>query len=316
MRLGPQSHHHQQMVLTSRLIAISTALGLLPCCAGCTKRDSTGQPARNRATKALIQTQKSTNNMSTERLISLVKQGSMEANALAADLGRPAAPVLARLASDPNPQVRLTALVCLETVGGDHAIQTALAHIEDTDEQVASEALIILLHDPPQGQEKLLLAAFDRGKYAATRLQIPLIAGRLAPKVDPEPWRKRYAVEQAVDVKENLLVALARMGDAGARAEFARQLKAARGPETPRWIEHAEYVDQPWVAPALLALLDRRDHAVDLAPDFKNRLPQRVCDLAARALVEITHAKVGFPVRRVQPFTDDELRAIRRAVSP
>jgi hypothetical protein len=255
------------------------------------------------------------NIMSTERLVKLVKDGNTEANAVAAELGVSAAAVLAALASDPKPRVRHTAMICLETVGGDKAIETAMAHMEDADEQTAGQALMVLLRHPPQGRDGELLTGFDHGKYAATRLQTPLIAGRLAPNVDPEPWKKRYAAEQDAEVKENLLVALARMGNAEARAEFARRLKTDPDSDAPRWIEHAKYMEDPWVVPHLIALLDRRGHAMDLAPDFKNPLPQRVCDLAAKAVVEISKAKVDFPMERVIPFTDDELAAIRRAVS-
>jgi hypothetical protein len=308
MRVRPARHYVERMVLTAvpwprRVTALILAAGVLVA--------ATLTPACRSA--AVPGTQESP--MDTNFLVSQVKARDNRAMVTAAKLGAPASPALEPLAADSNVEVRLLALNCLESTGGPEATRAALARLNDADEQVTGEALQILHRYPPAEQAGALLTAFAVARFPVVREETPMIAGRLAPKVDPQPWKALWIKERDALVKERLLVGLARMGDADSRTLFVKNLQAARGADAVAWIDYAKYMQDPWIVPGLAKLLDQTEKAMDLAPDLRNTLPQRTCDLAAKALVELTGMKVPFAVKRVQPFSADELNQIRRGLA-
>jgi hypothetical protein len=253
--------------------------------------------------------------MDASLLTTQIRANDPRAIATAAKVGATASPDIAPLADDKKPEVRLLALACLEVTGGEAATQAGMAHVSDPDEQVEGEALQVLHHHPPVGQGDTLFLYFNTAKYPVAREQLPLVAGRLAPKVDSAPWKRAWSSEKDAVVKEHLLVALARMGDKESRETFVKSLHASQGSASQKWIDYARYMEDKWVVPPLLVMLDRMEKATDLAPDMPNTLPQRVCDLAAKAIVAIAGLKMPFPMERVNPFTADELAQIRKAAA-
>jgi hypothetical protein len=234
-----------------------------------------------------------------------------ESLATSARLGPSAAPLLARLARHADPEVRAQALICLRASGGREAAPTALAALDDADATVVADALQVLQAHPP-ADDNALLAAYQR--HEEPRDQLALIAGRLGARAHVATWKTHWRTSQPGTALANeLLAAVARMGDAEARKEFTVRLTSARGYESPPWIDRAVYQEDPWVLEPLSRLLDQTERATELTPDDSSDLrPLRTCDLAANAILRLTRARVAFEAPRAKPYTDAELAEFRR----
>lgn len=250
--------------------------------------------------------------MDLQTLVNQVKEKRPEAQGTASRLGQKGTAVLVPLADDPDPEVRHMALICLGITGGSQASEVALKKLKDKDGQVAAQALQVLYRHPPVGMEKELFEAYTEAKEEAIREDLPLIAGRLAPNIDPGPWKEFWQKENNQEIKKSLLIALSRMGDEQARQEFVNQMLSSQGTETLKWIDHCKYMENPWIVPHMLPLLNRQEIITYLTPDLKNKRPMRVVDFVIPAIVELTGAKVSFPVKRTDPFTSEEIEQVRR----
>ena len=249
--------------------------------------------------------------MNIEKLLVEVRQNRPEAQATAARLGPDASPALVPLTTDQSAGIRSMALLCLSITGGTSASDAALQRLSD-DDQVVAQALLVLRKHPPYGREAELLQAYRKPSNPSIREDLPLIAGRLAPKIDPQPWLEFWQREKAPELRESLMVGLARMGNAQAREQFVQALSGASGEAVVHWLDHARYMEDTWIVPHLLPLLDRTKVAIRLNPDGENTWPLRTCDLAARAILDLTKATVAFEVQRPAQFTDQELEEVRR----
>ena len=189
------------------------------------------------------------NAMSSETLQTQVETRRPESLATAAKMGPAAGPVLARLARHADPEVRAQALICLKASGGTEAAPTALAALADEDATVVANALQVLNAHPPTNDAPLL-AAYD--KYEEPRDQLALSAGRLGSRATVNAWKTHWRTTPSGTAVANALVtAVARMGDPDARREFTNRLDAARGYESPPWIDRAVYQENAWVLPPL-----------------------------------------------------------------
>jgi hypothetical protein len=178
---------------------------------------------------------------------------------------------------------------------------------------VVSVAIQILHHYPPGGAADRLLQVFDNSRDAFARRQIPLIAGRLVAGSKPAEWVKRWNRAARDEVNEGLLIGLARMGHAPAREEFVTRMLAARGDGSREWIDHATYMDDPWVVPALGVMLDRLDEAYAISPDHDPRR-LRTADLAAVAIAKLSGHRFSFPVKPGEQLTRAQLDEVKAYV--
>lgn len=277
------------------LILLTICLGMF----SCSQKDS-GQP-KNKEQDMDLQT-----------LVNQVKEKRPEAQGTASRLGQKGASVLVPLADDPDPEVRNMALICLAITGGNQASETALKKLKDEEAQVVAQALQVLYKHPPLGMDKELLEAYHTAKDEDIREDLPLIAGRMSPKIDPAPWKELWQKEKNQEIKKSLLIGLSRMGDEQARQEFVKQMLASQGTETLKWIDHCKYMEHPWIVPHMLPLFNRQEVVVYLTPDLKNKRPMRIVDFVIPAVIELTGAQVSFPVKRTDPFTSEEIEQVRR----
>lgn len=250
--------------------------------------------------------------MDLQTFVNQVKEKRPEAQGTASRLGQKGTTVLVPLADDPDPEVRNMALICLGITGGSQASEVALKKLKDEDGQVVAQALQVLFKHPPVNMEKELLEAYKTAEEESVREDLPLIAGRLAPHVDPAPWKEFWQKETNQEIKKNLLIGLSRMGDEQARKEFVNQMLASQGAETLKWIDHCKYMEHPWIVPHMLPWFNRQEVIVYLTPDLKNKRPMRVVDFVIPAVIELTGAKVNFPIKRTDPFTAEEIEQVRR----
>lgn len=249
--------------------------------------------------------------MSTETLRAQVRARTSDSIATAQKLGQDAVPVLNPLVKDPDRGVRLQAMRCFDAVGGPSAIDAGITGLTDPDEQVAARAAVLLHHHPPKGRGAELIAAFSKSDDSFVRAEIPKIAGRVPTEENLKVWLLLLPQEKDAQVKDGMMIGLARMGHQPSREWFQAKLAAANGPSALSWLEAAEYMDDLWIVPTLAQLLNNRSTVYTSAPD-RQPLEIRVCDLAAYAILTITKAKVEFPVAKGR-YNDVQLDAARNA---
>lgn len=253
--------------------------------------------------------------MSIETLVDQVKAQNWDSPATATALGPAALPTLTNLAQDPAPEIRQLSLACLAALGGDKAIETALNCLKDADADVVAEAVALLHQHPPLKQEETLFQAYQDTDDPYAREQIPIIAGRLDKQASVRLWIKEMDRQENTGfVDDGLVTGLARLGYQPARDLFVTRLLAAQGRRCPTWIDRCRYMEQTWIVPHMIPLLDRTEFALSLDPDEPDSY-LRTCDLAVEAIVELTQAEVGFPVKRMERYTGPELGRVKEIAS-
>ncbi|MBN1766862.1 MAG: HEAT repeat domain-containing protein [Sedimentisphaerales bacterium] len=250
--------------------------------------------------------------MSIDVLVQQIKSINWDAPTTAAGIGVPAVSTLYTLAKDENPQVRQLTLACLEAIGGDKAVEIAMDRLYDSDAEVVAEAVGLLHTHPPTGHEADLFQAYKKVKDAFAQEQIPIIAGRIDSDVNKQLWfRELQMQEEEGKVDDSVVIGDARLGNESAREQFVHKVLAAKGRRSPEWIDRCRYMEDTWIVPHMVPLLDRTEMALNLFPDNPDYY-LRTCDLAVEVIVELTGADVGFPVKRVARYTGPELAKVKQ----
>jgi hypothetical protein len=251
--------------------------------------------------------------MTPESLTAQIKSGASDAVATAAKLGDAAVPTLDQHMLDKDPDIRLMTLRCFDAVGGEAAIKAGVNALLDEDAQVASRAAVLLHRHPPKGYNHQLFGAFNQSTEAAVRVEIPKVVGRIGTADDIRLWTTVLPTVKEPEVRDGVMIGLARMGHEPSRDWFKGKLAAADGPAALPWLEAAEYMDDPWILPTLGKLLDKRSEVYTASADFKP-VEVRVCDLAAYVIFTITKHKVEFPVSQ-RRYLETEVDEARKAAA-
>jgi hypothetical protein len=251
--------------------------------------------------------------MTPESLTAQIKSGASDAIATAAKMGASAVPTLQQHLLDKDPDIRLMTIRCFDAVGGEEAIKAGVSSLLDEDAQVASRATVLLHNHPPKGYNHQVFGAFNQSTEAAVRTEIPKVIGRIGTADDIRLWTTVLPTVKEAEVRDGVMIGLARMGHEPSRDWFKGKLAAADGPPALPWLEAAEYMDHPWVLPTLAKLLDKRTEVYTASADFKP-VQIRVCDLAAHAIFTITKHKVEFLVSK-RRYLETEIDEARKAAS-
>lgn len=153
--------------------------------------------------------------------------------------------------------------------------------------------------------------AFNKTKDPFAIEQIPLIAGRIYPDIDTQPWIvEMESQEKTGIVDDGLITGLARMRHIPAREKFVKKVLASKGRKSKEWIDSCRYMEDTWIIPHMIPLLDRYEFALSLNPDDKDSY-LRTCDLAVEVIVELSGVDPGFPVKRINRYNGQELAKIK-----
>jgi hypothetical protein len=217
-------------------------------------------------------------------------------------------PSLQSYLNNRDPVIRLLAVDCLAAIGGHGVTQLLISMLGDSNEQVRIDAINALHQNLPLGKERALLAAAeaDHSPDGFVRQQVPMILGRMQARETIPELRHRLTAEKGQDIRDGLIAGMAKMGDAQARVSFGELLHGARGKRTAELIEYVKYLDEPWVIPMLVPVLQRRDIAVDLSTHRKS-LHRRECDLAVDEVLRITKAKFSFQLDPIAQYSDTQI---------
>jgi hypothetical protein len=248
-----------------------------------------------------------------------VLAGDSGAIALARPAGPSAAPVLRELARHADPGVRVVALLAVTELGGGEALEACRAAATDGHPQVRAASLrgLDLLLDA--GRAAVLLELLASSGDPETRRQLALAYGRRE-KVDPAPLRKRRESEKDPVAAEGLAVALARLGDRDAQAEFSRLFQAATEPDARlRFLEYAAEMRAPWVLRAVGPALDDATPLVRIGTDGRGEVPEylRACDVAVNLIAALSGKRLSFaPGKAVAypPAAVDEARRVLQSM--
>lgn len=239
----------------------------------------------------------------TDRILAQDIEGALQETARR---GPAAADELVALMGHAEPEVRALAVECLTGSGSPIAARVLVRALPDPELQVSSAAANALwtLATPDLAPD--LLVAFDATPDWMVRRRLALLLGKLEGWAPPL-LRKRVEKEPHAAVREAMIVALARRGEPAARAEFARWLGEAGPADSPRLLEHAQYLAQPWVLHPLLPLLDDWTPALRLVEGAQGPSHLRVCDRVVDLVSEISGQKfAGAP----KPLTNYDLAVI------
>jgi hypothetical protein len=247
-----------------------------------------------------------------EELIRSLQSKDPAAALQARKIGPSANPTLIRFARDPDGEIRLIALYCLDETGGSDAVQAFTEALLDDDAQVRGAGLKGLHHYYQQASPAHLLQIYDRSPDAYTRQQIMLVISRTERGANPGEVKLRHDKEADPMAKEGGLAALAHLNEAGARKEFIRLLHYSSGPDRKRYLEYCELLHDKWLLPALIPLLKDTTPAlrvgVDARPDLIHYL--RVCDLTVNLASTISKHQFSFPINRATNYTSAQLEEV------
>jgi HEAT repeat protein len=114
------------------------------------------------------------------------------------------------------------------------------------------------------------------------------------------------------------LAALARLGDAEARAEFVRRLHASKSDYRERalFLERAEYVAAPWLLPELLPILDDEERTLQGAHMMTEQGCEeiggkRACDQAVELAEALSGRSFPFSTERPGFYSPAEIEEVR-----
>jgi HEAT repeat protein len=230
--------------------------------------------------------------------------------------GGAAVAALVPLLANEDDEVRQLAVHCLAETGHPRAADALASAVMDAEPEVAMAAARALHRLATPALAPGLLHAMGRSSEPIVRRELALVVGRVAGPDAVPVLRDRLGREQAPEAAEGLLVALARLGDAQARRSFEERLLASRGLERKTWLDHAEYIGQPWLVRPLEKLLADTTPVlrvgVDARPDLIEAL--RVCDLALILIAALSGARLSFAVTRAKNYSAAEIEEVRRFV--
>lgn len=252
------------------------------------------------------------NTMDTTELISLIRAGYDDRAIEAARATGPTAfDAVEPLLADPSPETRAIALRVLDAADRERTRPLAVKALADRTDHVKTFAVAVLRPDPPAGSMPNILSAFNSANDPALRGEIALLGGRVTPPDLLDAWRAAWAGEDDPYAKADVRKALAKMGDDAARKSYVADMQKARSREAYDLIRGTSYFEDPWIVPDLIPLLDRQDVAIELAADYKNTYPFRVCDVALEAILRLTGASVEFQTPRPTQYKPAEIEAVR-----
>jgi hypothetical protein len=246
------------------------------------------------------------------QLKAAVLESSPDAQELAVQVGSRAIPWLQEQMQHDNFQIRLTALYCLVRIGGRHALDTCVRALDDDHIHIRSRAIREIYEHGNSTLVGPLLNAHAKWQDSHTRYHLALAIGKLDNTFDSvSELKRRWEWEKDSQAEEGLLVALARLEDRDAQAEFVRRLHACFKPHSNsgsgrRYLEHAEYIHGRWLLNPLLSLLDDATPLIHLRWNTYSNRPfdLRTCDLALTLAASISERTFTFPTGAGRTYSE------------
>jgi len=249
---------------------------------------------------------------SMKHLVEAVRRGDYAAQNQAMAMGPAVGTVLTPLLADPDPEVRLLTLHCLQAAEASGTRDAAAAMLTDADEAVRQAARRMLDGSPDESVRDRVVNAIRVTRDDAERDLLVRLLGRI-PKTRPEDvgalCRERTS--------SSCPLVLARLGDPSARTAVRASIGTAPDPGV--LVDDLAYlvegVEPRWLIGPLALLLDDRRDARFLHEAWGNGWSDtstlRVCDVAVGLLAGLG-VTPGFPTGGAARYDDAQLAEVRR----
>lgn len=225
-----------------------------------------------------------------------------------------AAKELAKLAQDPDEEVREIALYCLASIAGEVAQQSFLGALTDSSQQIQDCGANFLLshHHPKMLPPLMQQLAGNPSDYV--RVQVALVIGKIGDPGVVAELEQRLEHEADAAVEESIGLALARLGQPEQLEQALAPLQSQEMEPRLQALRSFEYIGRPELSHLLgPALADTRD-AVNVAPAGHGQYI-RVCDVTINTLAVVHGDPFLFEIDRMRRYEADEMEAARALVS-
>lgn len=249
----------------------------------------------------------------TDLLEKMILEKDLAAVDLARQLGSSAGESAKRLFTNGDAAVRRLAIHSAYEAGTRDLSSAVAPLLTDDSPSVRTAVLVVLRKRMDSKIYPELLEIFPRIPDADDRMQLALIIGDISGARIAD-LKKLRDEESHPAAREGCLVALAKLGDVPSEHQFLDALDEARGQTLKRYLDHAEYIAQPWLLPGLARLLNNPEplvfigsfHVSGPGPDYL-----RVCDLAVDLIAKISNARFSFATGGAVNYTGSQLEEVR-----
>lgn len=250
---------------------------------------------------------------SIDSLHKLVLAKDWEAMNLAEDVGDTAAPMLKELLGNHDGEIRDLALGCLVLTGDQHLTKVLAQALSDTDEDVRMRALLALESRYDQKILPELLANLENPD-ANIRTGVAALIGNLRDSSAVAPLQHRLQQEDDRESARQMRLALAKLGNESLKLEIAGQLDSAESHIRLQGIRDLAYIDDKALAARLRPALRDRDNAFEIGDPDQPRFA-RVCDAAVILLARWYPQALPFVTEAPRNYTDEEVATAERLLN-
>ncbi len=250
-------------------------------------------------------------NVDLDKLRSAVIEKSGDAQVQAEEMGTPAAPVLLELLDNEDPEIRDIALSCLVLTKYDDIAEVLAGCLSDEDESVRIRALQSLRSRYtssilPRLGENLV------NKDPAIRGGVARLIGRIGDTSAMRPLYSRIEEETDVDASKQMKLALAKLGDADMKDEFASLLDTPTSDGRYQTIRDLKYIGDSKLARRLLPALSDTGNAYQIGHPDEPPKYARVCDAAVNLIAKWFDRPFSFEVGDLKIYSEEEIAEAER----
>jgi HEAT repeat protein len=232
--------------------------------------------------------------------------GSMSAN----DVGK----ALEETAGNQKASARILVLELASDYPSEGASRAILSRLHDPDLTVRSIANSQLARIAQKPLVPEMFHSMEEDLSPAVKGALARQIGLIGDGGDIPRLRKRYQATQDPVLRNDLSLAMARLGDDSAGQQLVRQLSDPAAEVRLDALRDIPYVGDPGLARYFRSVLeDRRDVLVISSPQ-EPKVTGRVCDFAIQALGAIG-IRFSFPSAPVRRFTDAEIEQALQIVT-
>ncbi|MEO6002388.1 MAG: HEAT repeat domain-containing protein [Opitutus sp.] len=212
--------------------------------------------------------------------------------------------ILRRSSANPDYRVRQIAVTCAGRIGCAGGAGILATGLVDRNINVRLAAANELAVNPCPAAAETILEQIEKSADETVREKLVLAAGQLPASRALAVLRPLASGQGTLAVKARM--ALARLGDAGARQTLRSELSSKSPRARYDALEHLRYVNDPELAGAARGRLTDREPAIRLGVPSDSRF-RRVCDQALETVVYLRKLQVRFEVNVERIYSDEEL---------
>lgn len=222
-----------------------------------------------------------------------------------------AGPALLPLLNDRDPQVRELAVYCLDAAGGPSASQGLLRAVRDPVETVSAAASRALANHYTDDEIPAIRKEMNEHRNELVRENLALLLGKTGSQDNIQFLLVRRSIERDLKAQHAATLALARLGEAGARQEIAGSLVKDDPQTRVDTLRDLPYVNDRGLLAYSLPLLDDERPGLNVGPSH-GPYYIRVCDVAVNVIDEMLKHPFTFPIglRRYTPMEIAEAKSV------